>query len=399
MRRHSEPLKNKNKRTKQVATSATNYIPQQPVLISPSHEDSALLLQSSQISTTYCERPKPITNVLAQQSSSIESKIRALQNNQRMASQQQWPSILPAKPAFNNWIGYNQQQPQYSSNYYSNGYSWNYQPSYTSTSPPPLQQNSQLAQWWSRGVRSPPSEMQAFGPVNPILPFQNLLQKQQLLPANSRPSVTVQVTDNEDQFRDPTIGGVAIALTHGSVLFECAKHELHATTALRQPNRKNPTRISLVLYQHRNMNESKHGYHVYERKMEKKRIDQQLEEEAKKRAAMIPPPPVVIPPLPLPHLPPAPLSFAQPQPWSLIYHQQQQPSQAAVPYTNSWASTNAYYPSQYESYQQQQQQIQQQTLPSINQAFPYHLASNNATTTNSPHYIVPSNGIYHLPTV
>lgn len=95
---------------------------------------------------------------------------------------------------------------------------------------------------------------------------------------NSMPKLSEQLgevtetNDNLECFQDKQMGGVAVALPHGSVVIECAKLEMHSTTALKKPNRLNPNRISLIFYQHRNLNRPKHGTLEWAEKMRLKKL-------------------------------------------------------------------------------------------------------------------------------
>lgn len=95
-------------------------------------------------------------------------------------------------------------------------------------------------------------------------PEENLEEEDQPAVPSTSNGISSNGIDYSNYFTDDTIGGLAIALTHGSVMFECARLELHSTTALKTPNRFQPTRIGLVFYQHRQLTFPDHGAQAWQ---------------------------------------------------------------------------------------------------------------------------------------
>lgn len=149
-------------------------------------------------------------------------------------------------------------------NSYNYNYTQSYQPySYTPGPMPPPGPTS---------VPTPPN-WSLYPHANPAAAVPNPVP---IMKAPEPPKETLgevkEVNDNLDCFEETQMGGVAIALQHGSLVIECAKLEMHSTTALKHPNRLNPTRMSLIFYQHRNLNRRAHGTAEWAEKMRLKKL-------------------------------------------------------------------------------------------------------------------------------
>merc|ERR1719153_483206 len=133
-------------------------------------------------------------------------------------------------------------------------------------------------------VSQEPSDLMPPPPNTGPIPMKSSPIKTEPFENDNKTDLTVVRSDCAEVFgeRNMDIGGLAISLPHGSVMFECAKMELHATTALKQPNRLNPTRIGLVFYQHKNLLHRNHGfYNVQQRSKDKNARDYELWKEGK----------------------------------------------------------------------------------------------------------------------
>ena len=143
---------------------------------------------------------------------------------------------------------------------------------------PPVQQSPVHSfQMFPTPIKSP----QISCPPPPLAPTQLYNIKSEPRPPSTVMPPSPKLTPPKSSEESYGIGGgVALALGHGSVLVECAKRERHATTPIANTCRQQPSRISLVFYQHKRLNRAFHGYHeeekkAKERELEKKRILQE----------------------------------------------------------------------------------------------------------------------------
>lgn len=181
--------------------------------------------------------------------------------------------VKPKPPEYHAGYGYHTPgypNPTYPYSPYENpynSYNYNYTQSYQpySYTPGPMPPGP-------TSVPTPPN-WSLYPHANPAAAVSNPVP---IMKAPEPPKETLgevkEVNDNLDCFEDPQMGGVAIALQHGSLVIECAKLEMHSTTALKHPNRLNPTRMSLIFYQHRNLNRRAHGTAEWAEKMRLKKL-------------------------------------------------------------------------------------------------------------------------------
>lgn len=194
------------------------------------------------------------------------------------------PTYNPQPHHYNNLDYYNNDKLRY--NFYNHPQSYNPYDIYHHPQPPTATQTLAPPQtppsnWNLYPTTVPPIPTSIGSPLPPVAtrvptppPSQQPQQPSDESPTKCEPIGEItEINDNVECFQDSQMGGVGIALEHGSVLIECAKHEMHATTALRKPNRLDPTRITLIFYQHRNLNRGRHGIDEWEEKMRLKKLE------------------------------------------------------------------------------------------------------------------------------